>query len=140
MAVGAGLTPDQRRLLLQALIQGGNSGMTDPAAALQGLLQAQGGMSAAQAIVAGLRNRLLPSSPSGVAAPSPAIQSSRGSSPDEPTYAKTDASGILAEQPKPSPPKTDDVAAMAKKLSDKAPEPPSKAAGGVLAMGPFPGA
>jgi hypothetical protein len=139
MAVGAGLTPDQRRLLLQALIQGGNSGMTDPAAALQGLLQAPGGMSAAQAIVAGLRNRILPPSPSGVAAPSPAIQASRGSSPDEPTYAKTDATGILAEPPKPSPPKTDDVAAMAKKLSDKAPEPPSKAAGGVLAMGPSQG-
>jgi hypothetical protein len=139
MAVGAGLTPDQRRLLLQALIQGGNSGMTDPAAALQGLLQAPGGQSAAQAIVAGLRNRLLPPSPSGVAAPSPAIQASRGSSPDEPTYAKPDATGILGEPPKPGPQKTDDVADLAKKLSDKAPEPPSKAAGGVLAMGPSQG-
>jgi hypothetical protein len=139
MAAGTGLTPEQRQLLLQALIQGGNEGMTNPAAALQNLLQAPGGQSAAQAIIGNLRNRLLPSSPSGAAGPSPAIQASRGLSGEEPTYAKTDAAGILADQPKPAEKKPDDIGDLAKKLADKAPEPPSKAAGGILAMGPSQG-
>jgi hypothetical protein len=142
MAAGTGLTPEQRQLLLQALIQGGNEGMTNPAAALQNLLQAPGGASAAQAIIGNLRNRLLPSSPSGAAGPSPAIQAARGLSGEEPTYAKTDPVGILGDKPNPAPKKPDDVADMAKRLAEKTPgppAPPSRDAGGILAMGPSQG-
>jgi hypothetical protein len=57
MAAGLGLTPEQRQALLNALIQGGNSGMTDPMAALRNIMTAQGGPSAAQAIVAGLQKQ-----------------------------------------------------------------------------------
>src|SRR5215213_5887605 len=104
MAAGiGGLTPEQKQLLLQALIQGGNSGMQDPAAALQGILQAQGGMSAAQAIIAGLKSRLMPAQTAGGAGmgPSPsALQAARGLSGEEPNYAQPDKeepSGVLSE-------------------------------------------
>ena len=64
----AELSPQDRDVLLQAIIAGGGSGLENPAAALQNLLRAPGGVSAAQAIVAGLRNRLLPSGGAGMAA------------------------------------------------------------------------
>jgi spore germination cell wall hydrolase CwlJ-like protein len=141
MAAGMGLTPEQREILLQALIQGGNSGMTDPALALRNIMQAQGGPSAAQAIIAGLRNRLMPSGAPTPGAPSPATQAARGLSGEEPNYAKVDdrPGGVLSE---PTPAKKDDIAEAAKKLAEKTPgppEPPSTAAGGILAMGPSQG-
>jgi hypothetical protein len=115
--------------------------MADPVAALQNILQAQGGQSAAQAIVAGLRNRLLPAaqgSPAGM--PGPATLAARGLSGEEPNYAKIEdrPGGILGEQ-KPAAPKQDDLAAATKALADKMPAPPSRDAGGILAMGPSQG-
>jgi N-acetylmuramoyl-L-alanine amidase len=128
MAAGLGLTPEQRQALLNALIQGGNSGMTDPMAALRNIMTAQGGPSAAQAIVAGLQSRLMPQGGSGPAGPagptSPATIAARGLSGEEPNYAKIEPdkpSGILEEQ-KPAP-KTDDIADAAKKLAEKTPAP-----------------
>jgi hypothetical protein len=144
MAAGIGLTPEQRRLLLQALIQGGSQGMTDPAAALQGLLAAPGGASAAQAIVAGLRNRLLPAGPSSVGSPAgPAVRASRGLSGAEPTYAQDEnPSGILGEtkasEKKPEEKKPEDLAAKVKELADKTPEPPAPAGNGILTVPPVP--
>jgi hypothetical protein len=144
MAAGIGLTPEQRRLLLQALIQGGSQGMTDPAAALQGLLAAPGGASAAQAIVAGLRNRLLPAGPSSVGSPAgPAVRASRGLSGAEPTYAQDEnPSGILGEtkasEKKPEEKKPEDLAAKVKELADKTPEAPAPAGNGILTVPPVP--
>jgi hypothetical protein len=144
MAAGIGLTPEQRRLLLQALIQGGSQGMTDPAAALQGLLAAPGGASAAQTIVAGLRNRLLPAGPSSVGSPAgPAVRASRGLSGAEPTYAQDEnPSGILGEtkasEKKPEEKKPEDLAAKVKELADKTPEAPAPAGNGILTVPPVP--
>jgi hypothetical protein len=150
MASGPGLSPQDRDVLLRAIIAGGGGGLEDPAASLQNLLKAPGGMSAAQAIVAGLRNRLLPQgapgAPGGPSGPAgPATLAARGLSGAEPTYAQDDnersrPSGILGGPSKTE--KTPDVADMAKKLVEKTPsppEPPSKAAGGILAMGPSQG-
>lgn len=134
MASGlGGLTPEQQRILLQALAQGGD-GMANPMAALQNILQAQGGASAAQAIVAGFRNRLLPSGTPSVGSPaSPAVQAARGLSGAEPTYAQEEkGSGILSEPaPKPAEKKPDDITDVAKKLAEKEPDKP--AATGILA-------
>jgi hypothetical protein len=150
MASGSGLSPQDRDVLLRAIIAGGGGGLEDPAASLQNLLKAPGGMSAAQAIVAGLRNRLLPQgapgAPGAPAGPAgPATLAARGLSGAEPTYAQEDnersrPSGILGGPSKPE--KAPDIADMAKKLAEKTPgppEPPSKAAGGILAMGPSQG-
>jgi hypothetical protein len=150
MAAGP-LSPQDRDVLLRAIIAGGGGGLEDPAASLQNLLKAPGGMSAAQAIVAGLRNRLLPQgapgAPGGPSGPAgPATLVARGLSGAEPTYAQDDnersrPSGILGG-PKAPEKKSDDVTDAAKKLVEKTPsppEPPSKAAGGILAMGPSQG-
>jgi hypothetical protein len=131
MAAGMGLTPEQRQLLLQALIRGGGEGMGDPAAALRNIMQAQGGASAAQAIVAGLRDKLIPGAsagPGGVEGPlGRASAAARGLSGEEPNYAKVDdrPGGILSEPAKPAEKKPDDVADAAKKLAEKTPEPPA---------------
>jgi hypothetical protein len=142
MAAGMGLTPEQRDALLRALMAGGQGGMTDPAQALQNMLQAQGGMSAAQAIVSGLRNRLLPGAggAGGAGAPtSPALQAARGLSGEEPNYAKIEdsPSGILGEQkPAPKPPEQD-LAAKLKEVTDK-PAAPAPAGNGILNLPPVP--
>jgi len=133
MASGVGLTPEQRQLLLQALIQGGSQGMADPAAALQGLLAAPGGMSAAQTIVANLRDRLMPSGAPSVGSPmGRATQAARGLTGAEPTYAQEETgSGILSGTgPKEGEKKSEDLAAKVKELSDKTPDKP--AATGIL--------
>jgi hypothetical protein len=142
MAAGMGLTPEQRDALLRALMAGGQGGMTDPAQALQNMLQAQGGMSAAQAIVSGLRSRILPGAggAGGAGAPaSPALQAARGLSGEEPNYAKIEdsPSGILGSQ-QPAPKKPDDLAAKVKELADKTPEPPAPAGNGILNLPPVP--
>jgi spore germination cell wall hydrolase CwlJ-like protein len=106
--------------------------MANPMAALQNILQAQGGQSAAQAIVAGLKNKLIPGGQSALGSPSsPATVAARGLSGEEPNYAKVDDSpgGILGEQ-KPAP-KTDDVADAAKKFGDQTPA-PAPAGNGLL--------
>jgi hypothetical protein len=142
MAAGMGLTPEQRDALLRALMAGGQSGMTDPAQALQSMLRAQGGLSAAQAIVSGLRSRLLPGAggAGGAGAPvSPALQAARGLSGEEPNYAKIEdgPSGILGEQkPAPKPPEQD-LAAKLKEVTDK-PSPPAPAGNGILSVPPVP--
>jgi hypothetical protein len=142
MAAGMGLTPEQRDALLRALMAGGQSGMTNPAQALQNMLQAQGGMSAAQAIVSGLRNRLLPGAggAGGAGAPtSPALQAARGLSGEEPNYAKIEdsPSGILGPQkPAPKPPEQD-LAAKLKEVTDK-PSAPAPAGNGILNLPPVP--
>jgi hypothetical protein len=145
MAAGP-LSPQDRDVLLRAIIAGGGGGLEDPAASLQNLLRAPGGMSAAQAIVAGLRNRLLPQgAPGGPAGPAAIAARGLSGAAPEPTYAQDDEgrrpSGILGG-PKAPEKKSDDVADAAKKLAEKTPsppEPPSKAAGGILAMGPSQG-
>ena len=133
MASGVGLTPEQRQLLLQALIQGGSQGMADPAAALQGLLAAPGGASAAQSIVAGLRNKLLPAGTPSIGSPAgPAVRAARGLSGAEPTYAQEETgSGILGGTgPKEGEKKSEDLAAKVKEFADKTPDRP--AAKGIL--------
>jgi hypothetical protein len=143
MAAGMGLTPEQRQLLLQALIQGGGEGMGNPAAALRNIMQAQGGATAAQAIVAGLRDKLIPGAsagPGGSEGPlGRASSAARGLSGEEPNYAKVDdrPGGILSEPTKPAEKKPDDIADAAKKLAEKTPEPPE--AKGILGnMPPVP--
>jgi spore germination cell wall hydrolase CwlJ-like protein len=134
--VASGLSPQDRDALLRALIQGGQSGAADPMVALQNILQAQGGPSAAQAIVAGLRNRLIPSGQSAIGSPSgPATLAARGLSGEEPNYAKIEdrPGGILGEQT-PAPKgtsQTDDIAAAAKKFADQTPA-PAPAGNGLL--------
>jgi spore germination cell wall hydrolase CwlJ-like protein len=142
--VASGLSPQDRDALLRALIQGGQSGAADPMVALQNILQAQGGPSAAQAIVAGLRNRLIPSGQSAIGSPSsPATLAARGLSGEEPNYAKIDdrPGGILGEQ-KPAPKgasQTDDIAAAAKKFADQAPAPAGNGLlGGNITVPPVP--
>jgi hypothetical protein len=142
MAAGMGLTPEQRDALLRALMAGGQSGMTNPAQALQNMLRAQGGLSAAQAIVSSLRSRLLPGAggAGGAGAPtSPALQAARGLSGEEPNYAKIEdgPSGILGEQkPAPKPPEQD-LAAKLKEVADK-PSTPAPAGNGILSVPPVP--
>jgi spore germination cell wall hydrolase CwlJ-like protein len=134
--VASGLSPQDRDALLRALIQGGQSGAADPMVALQNILQAQGGPSAAQAIVAGLRNRLIPSGQSAIGSPSgPATLAARGLSGEEPNYAKIEdkPGGILGEQT-PAPKgtsQTDDIAVAAKKFADQTPA-PAPAGNGLL--------
>src|SRR4051812_19289178 len=119
----AQLSPQDRDVLLRAIIAGGGDGLADPAAALQNLLRAPGGVSAAQAIVAGLRNRLMPSGGAGMAQgpAGPASIAARGLSGAEPTYAAPDKdderskpSGILGG-PKEGEKKSD-ITDTAKKL------------------------